>query len=41
MGKWLDKVLHEFAVLALAALFILLAYYTWTLLLPWLGLRAP
>jgi len=36
MGKLLDKMLHEFTIVVLAAIFILLAYLTWTVLLPWL-----
>ena len=39
MAKWLDTVRHQLAMLALAALFVLLAYYTWTLLLPFLRLK--
>ena len=31
-GTWLDKIRHQFAMLALVALFVLLAYITWKLL---------
>jgi hypothetical protein len=31
-GSWLDKVRHQFTVLAVAALFVLLVYLTWKML---------
>ena len=31
-GKWLDKLLHDFTVVALMLLFVLLVYLTWKML---------
>jgi hypothetical protein len=39
MANWFDKLRHELTMILLVALFIALAYYTWTLLLPFLRLR--